>query len=109
MEAAVIGRSFTTTGRFCIVAALLVPPAAIAAQLTSAAPADAAGTSTLVLGWGDNSSGELGDGVLGVSSATPVVVSLPSGVTPTAISAAQGVGYAIGSDGKLYAWGDNTY
>jgi len=59
--------------------------------------------------WGDNAHGELGDGSTVANSSTPVVVSLPSGVTPTAISAAQGVGFAIGSDGKLYAWGNNFY
>jgi hypothetical protein len=32
-------------------------------------------------------------------------VSLPAGVTPTAIAAGQDTGYAIGSDGSLFAWG----
>ena len=59
--------------------------------------------------WGDNSSGELGNGSSGGSSDTPVEVSLPSGVTPTALSAGQGVAYAAGSDGNLYAWGTNAY
>lgn len=58
--------------------------------------------------WGDNSKGALGDGNTS-SSNSPVTVSLPSGVTPTAITAAQGVGFAIGSDGNLYAWGDNFF
>ena len=43
------------------------------------------------------------------NSDTPVVVSLPSGVTPKAIAGGGGVGYAIGSDGILYAWGYNIY
>jgi hypothetical protein len=58
--------------------------------------------------WGDNTNGALGDGNT-TDSSTPVEVSLPPGVTPTAIAAGQGVGYAIGSDGHLYAWGDNPY
>ena len=41
-------------------------------------------------------------------STTPVQVSLPSGVTPTAIGAGSADGYAIGSDGNLYAWGDDS-
>ena len=59
--------------------------------------------------WGDNSGGELGNGAIGGISQVPVVVSLPSGVTPTAIAAGQGLGYAIGSDGHEYAWGANPY
>ena len=50
--------------------------------------------------------GGLGDGST-TNSNTPVVVSLPSGVTPKAIAASEGDGYAIGSDGSLYAWGGN--
>ena len=57
--------------------------------------------------WGDDSRGALGNGNT-TDSTTPVVVSLPSGITPTAVTASQGTGYAIGSDGKLYAWGDNA-
>ena len=58
--------------------------------------------------WGDNTSGELGNGST-TSSDIPVVVSLPTGVTPTSVSAAQGSAYAIGSDGNVYAWGTNVY
>ncbi len=42
-------------------------------------------------------------------SQSPVVVALPSGVHATAIAAGQGIGYAIGSDGNLYSWGDSPY
>jgi len=76
------------------------------------APSDwaayAIGSDGKLYAWGDNSSGELGNGGT-TSSDTPVVVSLPAGVTPTAVSAAQGAAYAIGSDGNLYAWGTNAY
>ena len=66
--------------------------------------------------WGATSAGQLGDGTdTGPSdcnsapcSATPVQVSLPSGVTPTAVAGAAATGYAIGSNGHLYAWGDNS-
>jgi len=59
--------------------------------------------------WGSSES--LGNGAA-QRSGIPVVVSLPPGVTPTAIAAGDGNGtdgYAVGSDGSLFAWGDNTY
>jgi alpha-tubulin suppressor-like RCC1 family protein len=68
----------------------------------------AIGSDGHVYAWGDDSRGALGNGNT-TDSTTPVVVSLPSGITPTAITASQGTGYAIGSDGHVYAWGDNTY
>jgi alpha-tubulin suppressor-like RCC1 family protein len=92
-----------------------VSPTAIAASGGAGDPQPldyagfAIGSNGLLYSWGDNATGELGDGVSGGMSDIPVLVSLPSGVTATAISAAQGIGYAIGSNGKLYAWGDNTY
>ena len=85
-------------------------------QIGGGAPAGAAGSSVVLLSWGDNSSGELGNGNT-TNTSTPSAVSLPPGVTPTAISAGGGLGdpqplqyaaYAIGSDGNLYAWGDNS-
>ncbi len=69
----------------------------------------AIGSDGILYSWGDNSGGELGDGAGGGGSQTPVVVALPTGVTPTAIAAGQGLGYAIGSDGNEYAWGANPY
>ena len=68
----------------------------------------ALGSNGEVYAWGDNSNGALGNGSSVADSGTPVVVSLPSGVTASGIGAAQGTGYAIGSDGRLYAWGDNN-
>jgi alpha-tubulin suppressor-like RCC1 family protein len=60
-------------------------------------------------GWGSNATGQLGNGnkldqwypmPLGITSGTTLVVS---------ISAGGGHSLAVTSDGKLWAWGDNTY
>ena len=110
----------TVGGTSDVPAAVLLPsgvtPTAIAAgggsgggdTEASRNAAYAIGSDGNVYAWGDNSAGGLGNGSTVVNSGTPVVVSLPSGVTASAISAAQGTGYAIGSDGKLYAWGDDV-
>jgi len=59
--------------------------------------------------WGESLDGSLGDGS-GISvNEAPVVVSLPSGITATALAATSDSAFAIGSDGNIYAWGDNTY
>jgi alpha-tubulin suppressor-like RCC1 family protein len=61
-------------------------------------------SSGLVLAWGDNFAGQLGNGTT-TSSDTPVVVALPAGVTVTQIAAGGGDGYALTSTGAVYAWG----
>ncbi len=61
-----------------------------------------------VLAWGSNSAGELGNGQTADSS-TPVAVAVPAGVSFTAIAAGSDQTLAIGSDGNVYAWGDDTY
>ncbi len=63
--------------------------------------------STELYSWGSNSSGQLGNGTT-TNSGTPVKVSLPAGVTATAAAAGGDFSLAVGSDGKLYAWGDNS-
>jgi alpha-tubulin suppressor-like RCC1 family protein len=60
-----------------------------------------------VYAWGDNSTGQLGNGTTGGNNPTPVqvltgVTGLPGGVT--AIGAGQAHGLAV-ADGKVYAWG----
>ena len=68
----------------------------------------AAGSDGHLYAWGgNNSSGQFGNGTMTTSS-TPVQVSLPSGVSPVSFAATTYSAYAIGSDGHLYAWGDNA-
>jgi alpha-tubulin suppressor-like RCC1 family protein len=61
-----------------------------------------------VLAWGNNDTGQLGNGTIGGSSNLPVFVSLPAGVTVTAIAAGVHHSLAVTSTGKVLAWGDNT-
>jgi alpha-tubulin suppressor-like RCC1 family protein len=102
-----LGNGSTTNSDTPVVVSLPsgVTPTAISANQGAAY---AIGSDGNVYAWGVNSSGQLGNGST-TNSDTPVVVSLPSGVTPTAIAAGATSAYAIGSDGNLYAWGDNSY
>jgi alpha-tubulin suppressor-like RCC1 family protein len=59
--------------------------------------------------WGSNAQGQLGNGTTG-NSTTPVMVTLPSGVTSwKAVTAGAYYIIAVGSDNNLYAWGSNVY
>ena len=63
-----------------------------------------------VYAWGDNSSGQLGSGN-NTSSNIPVAVStagILSGKIIKAIACGSGQSLALASDGKVYAWGDNS-
>ncbi len=60
-----------------------------------------------LLSWGDNSAGELGDGMT-AGSDVPVRVAVPPGNKVTAISAGCVNGLALTGKGYVLAWGDNT-
>jgi alpha-tubulin suppressor-like RCC1 family protein len=79
---------------------------ALSAPLARATPASS--SAPALYAWGDNSTGQLGDGST-VDSPVPVEVSLPAGVIPEAASEGAGTSLALGSDGRVYAWGDNRY
>ena len=61
--------------------------------------------------WGDNTSGELGNGLLSTSS-TPQAVTTTgtplSGVTLTQVNAGAATACAVGSTGAAYCWGNGT-
>jgi alpha-tubulin suppressor-like RCC1 family protein len=59
--------------------------------------------------WGDNTYRQLGDGSTVARSTTPVRISLPSGVTPVAITGGRISAYAAGMAGDLYGWGNNSF
>jgi alpha-tubulin suppressor-like RCC1 family protein len=101
--------------------AILLPGGVTATAIAAgAATGYAIGSDGNIYSWGGNETGALGAGNACVSgflggcssgeiSGPPVVVQLPAGVTATAIAAGAANGYAIGSDGNLYSWGDNSY
>ena len=66
-----------------------------------------------IWGWGDNSNSVLGtarDETTGSTHiANPVKIELPDAVTSKAISAGANHVLALGSDGGVYAWGNNEY
>ncbi len=71
----------------------------------------AIGSDGKAYGWGDNSSGQLGDGTR-TNRNEPVAISTPRGSAPgfTWLQAAAGttMSMGLGSDGMVYAWGTNT-
>jgi Regulator of chromosome condensation (RCC1) repeat len=61
-----------------------------------------------MLAWGQNGSGQLGNGTT-AGSTTPVAVSLPSGTTVTAIAGGRVHSLALTSTGQVLAWGLNGF
>ena len=69
----------------------------------------ALGTDGNVYSWGDNSKSQLGRSISGANDITPRKVNLPAGVRRfTQVIAGGNHSLAMGSDGNLYSWGDNT-
>ncbi len=63
-----------------------------------------------VLAWGDNSSGQLGDGTFFGRPSPDLVAGLSSGSGIRAVASGIGANHslAVGSDGTLLAWGNNS-
>lgn len=75
----------------------------IATVLLQASPADAAAPSGKAFAWGENSSGQLGNGNTGTDSSVPVAIKNLTGV-----KSVKSGGYhelALLDDGTVYAWG----
>ncbi len=84
-------------------------PAGVSANAIAASgfASMAIGSDGNVYTWGDGANGALGNGGT-ANETTPVKVSLPAGVTATAIAAERYSVLVIGSNGVLYAWGQNN-
>jgi alpha-tubulin suppressor-like RCC1 family protein len=61
-----------------------------------------------VLAWGDNRSGELGNGSISSSNATPAPVQLPAGVRIRSVSGGCAFSLAVSTAGQVYSWGINS-
>lgn len=105
-----IGNNYpTTTNRPVLVSA----PAALTNWTLVAAGEDFSAALTadgLLFAWGRDDRGQLGDPNTSSTTYAPKPVALPAGVTRfTALSVGRAHCLALGDDGQLYAWGDNTY
>ena len=64
-----------------------------------------------IWGWGDNANGVLGNASgeeTGTNITSPVEIDFPANVTSITISAGADHVLALGSDGNVYAWGNNA-
>jgi len=98
-----IGNTTNKTTPVAVTLAAGVAPTAVAAGTYHSM---AIGSNGKLYAFGNNANGELGNGTT-VNSSSPVVVSMPAGVSATAIADGAEHSLAIGSDGNLYAWGYN--
>jgi alpha-tubulin suppressor-like RCC1 family protein len=82
-----------------------LPPGVQATAIAAGSfTAYAIGSDGHLYAWGDGLEGQLGNGSNTVSF-TPIQVDLPPGVVPSSIAANEESGYAVGTNGKVYAWG----
>lgn len=61
-----------------------------------------------VLAWGADDEGQVGDGVTEPIEPNPSLVQLPAGVQAEQVAEGAQTGYALGSDGNVYAWGNGA-
>jgi alpha-tubulin suppressor-like RCC1 family protein len=64
-------------------------------------------TTGRVYGWGDDGSGQLGNGTVGPSFRIPVRVHLPGGTKVTALAGGGSSSFALTARGAVLAWGEN--
>ena len=91
----------------------LTPPPARGIRITQADGGEfhsgAVGSDGSLYTWGDNGShGQLGRDITGTQDSRPGRAEAPAGVKFVHISTGYGHSIAVGSDGSLYTWGDNS-
>ena len=91
----------------------LTPPPARGIRITQADGGEfhsgAVGSDGSLYTWGDNSShGQLGRDITGTQDSRPGRAEAPADVKFVHISTGYGHSIAVGSDGSLYSWGDNS-
>lgn len=85
---------------------LSLPPGTLVTDVAAGYGQVLALTSTgKVYAWGWNNDGQVGDGTT-TNRDRPVLVSMPAGVTVTAIAAGWGESLALTSTGDVYSWGN---
>jgi alpha-tubulin suppressor-like RCC1 family protein len=90
-----------------VVAALAIHWVTAAGGAAAAGRAAAPASGETLRAWGNNSNGQLGNGMSGSSIGSPVKVRLPSGVKITSVRAGCAHTLALTTTGKVLAWGDN--
>jgi len=106
------GQAGGGTTKISKIPVMVALPADVTVTAVSAGNGGAAGHSLAlaadgrVYAWGQNESGELGDGST-TDRAAPVQVRLPVGVAARAVSAGARFSVALASDGAIYLWGEN--
>jgi hypothetical protein len=98
-------RRFSQSSGAKLLASLMVAMLLVS-NLFSLVLVQAASPDGPVWAWGKNDFGQVGDGT-NTNSNIPVLTSLPAGVTAKAIATGGFHSQAIGSDNRLYAWGNN--
>ncbi len=66
-------------------------------------------TTGVVVGYGANAAGQLGNGSTAANNPTPVSMGLPTGTRVTAVAAGLNHSLALTTSGQVYGVGDNTY
>ena len=91
----------------------LTPPPARGIRISQADGGDlhsaAVGSDGSLYTWGDNTHGQLGRDTTDKQDSHPGKADTPAGVNFIHVSAGCGFSVALGSDGSLYSWGDNSH